>query len=313
VTVDQNPAALWIAGMTTPASRDTCRSTVRQLVIKMNGPRGADPTAEDWPHWPALMTYARIAKLRQALADEYDATSTANRFMLAARAIARQCRNLGLIDRDALDAIERIKTFKWHSLPAGRVLTRVEIADLMGVRPHGGFASPSERTDISIRDRAVIALLYGCGLRRAELVALDLNDHDDADGVINVRGKGRRDRAVPINAHVRQSLKDWYRALGDADSATPMIPNILGRDSIGLHRITGGHVARIVAGRAERARIAHCSPHDLRRSCATHMLDSGVDIAIVRRILGHASLDTTVRYDRRGREDEIKAVGALKF
>ena len=150
--------------------------------------------------------------------------------------------------------------------------------------------APSARTAAGLRDRCALELLYGAGLRVSELVGLDLGDLQD--GVLRVRGKGDKQREVPLVAKASRALQAWLERRGELK---PKGPALL------LNRRGGRLTARSVARHLSRyARIAgarrHVHPHALRHSFATHLLDMGADLRGIQELLGHASLSTTQRY-----------------
>lgn len=162
------------------------------------------------------------------------------------------------------------------------------------------------------RDRAILEVLYGTGLRISELVSLDVDDADITDGAVTVRaGKGNKSRVVPMGRQARTALGD-YLAVTRPELATRR-PARAGGGHAGLFlNARGGRLSRqgcwkILKGYARTAGIeARVSPHSLRHSFATHMLDGGADIRVVQELLGHASLATTQVYtmvsDQRLRE-----------
>lgn len=163
-------------------------------------------------------------------------------------------------------------------------LSREEIAGLL--EPAAGTGRRPAR------DRALLELLYSSGLRVAELTALAVTDIDFAAGTIRVRGKGRRERIVPVGETALRALSDYLcsdeRVPGQARHAFP------GRDG---RPLTTRTVERLVAGRARRAGIAvPVSPHTLRHSFATHLLEAGADLRAVQEMLGHRSIVTTQLY-----------------
>jgi integrase/recombinase XerC len=156
------------------------------------------------------------------------------------------------------------------------------------------LAAPRPEALGGLRDRAVLELMYSAGLRVQELVNLDIGDLDLANATVRVRGKGRRERLGIVGAHARAALRAW---LADrprpaaARGPVPLFTNKLGgRLSVrGVARLLEKHLA--AAGLAGRA-----SPHTLRHSFATHLLDAGADIRSVQELLGHKSLVTTQIY-----------------
>jgi integrase/recombinase XerC len=168
-------------------------------------------------------------------------------------------------------------------LPA--ILAEDEIVDLIGDLPgHGERAA--------FRDRAMVETLYSSGLRISELVALDWPDLDAEMGLLRVRhGKGNKERIVPIGEPAIKALEAWRRNMPAAAESGPIFTNLRGR------RISTRSVELIVARLLARSGVAkRITPHGLRHSFATHLLDHGADLRPIQEMLGHASLATTQRY-----------------
>lgn len=157
-----------------------------------------------------------------------------------------------------------------------------------------------------LRDRAVLEVLYGCGLRCAELCALRLHDFDDKGGVLRVRGKGGRERIVPHGPPAKRALRayllwrngfalTWKKGAHAADLLAPEAPLFLSPSGRALNR---SHLAAIVRARI-RAFLpegTHATPHTLRHAYATHLLNHGAPLMDIRDLLGHASVATTQIY-----------------
>jgi integrase len=160
------------------------------------------------------------------------------------------------------------------------------------------------------RDAALVALLYGGGLRRSEAVALDVTDHDTETGALTIRrGKGRRDRIAYASNGAKDALDAWLEARG-RDPGPLFVPvDKAGR--IHSRRITDQAVLYILRKRAGEAGVQAFSPHDLRRTFISDLLDLGADISTIKSLAGHANVTTTARYDRRGEETKRKAAELL--
>ncbi len=160
---------------------------------------------------------------------------------------------------------------------------------------------PKEQDTFMARDAAILELLYSTGMRVSELVSRDMADLDFAEEVLRVRGKGNKERLVPVGRPAIEAVRSWLpqreqllaerAARGNAVDKAPLFLN--GRGG----RLTSRSVERMVRAYGERAGISQIvTPHALRHSFATHLLEMGADLRSVQELLGHASLSTTQRY-----------------
>ncbi len=160
--------------------------------------------------------------------------------------------------------------------------------------------APPAKDPLGLRDRAILETLYSAGLRVSELVGLNDADMDLPSSVLRVRGKGRRERLAPIGSFAEAALRSWLqvRRLGNRDSRTaaapgaaPVFVNRFGQ------RLTTRSVGRLLEKYLKITGLdARTTPHTLRHSFATHLLDRGADIRSVQELLGHKSLVTTQIY-----------------
>lgn len=147
--------------------------------------------------------------------------------------------------------------------------------------------------DLALRDTALFALLYGCGLRIAEALALDVADapREGAEGALRVTGKGAKQRILPVLPAVRTAMSAWLRVHPDPAPDAPLFVGARGG------RLNAGVAQRILrAFRQQNGLPDHATPHALRHSFATHLLAGGADLRAIQDLLGHASLSTTQRY-----------------
>jgi integrase/recombinase XerC len=145
----------------------------------------------------------------------------------------------------------------------------------------------------ALRDAVMLELLYASGLRVAELAALDVDDVDVTERTVRVLGKGRKERIVPFGAKAAGRLDAYLARRGTARG--PLFPGERGR------RLTVRTMHRVVRAAARRAGlIRRVSPHTLRHSFATHLLDGGADLRMIQELLGHSRLGTTQRYTHVG-------------
>lgn len=146
------------------------------------------------------------------------------------------------------------------------------------------------------RDRAIFELLYGCGLRNSELTGIDLGDIDYANGVILIRGKGKKQRYVPLEGQAEEALKAYMDARQKVLSETGKIARRLFINRRG-GPLTSRSVARIVKQIAiARGLPPDVHPHTLRHAFGTHMLSEGADLRAIQELLGHERLSTTQKY-----------------
>jgi integrase/recombinase XerC len=150
---------------------------------------------------------------------------------------------------------------------------------------------PDTSTPLGLRDRAFLELLYGSGLRIAELVGIDIDDVELRARLVKVRGKGAKERIVPFGSKAEEALRAWLAAREAAPEETAMFVNYRGE------RITQRSVRRLFDGYVRKAALrAGISPHTMRHSFATHLLNAGADLRAIQELLGHASLSTTQKY-----------------
>ena len=155
--------------------------------------------------------------------------------------------------------------------------------------------SPSGGTPASLRDAAILETLYGAGLRVSELVALDVDDLDLEEGSVRVIGKGSKERVVPLGRYAREALEAYLTR------ARPSLASRSSRSALFLN-LRGGRLTRqgcdvILRSHVRRAGLRkRVSPHVLRHSFATHLLEGGADVRVVQELLGHASVATTQIY-----------------
>lgn len=167
-------------------------------------------------------------------------------------------------------------------------------ADDGGHMDDGGDGNPRRTHAEHLRNAAILELLYATGIRVAELVSLDMNDVDFANRTVKVIGKGNKQRVVPFGVPAMRALRAWVHGgrpvIAADDSADALFLGARGR------RLNQRVAREVVHRMARDAGVPDISPHALRHSAATHMLDGGADLREVQELLGHASLKTTQRY-----------------
>ncbi|MDR0593025.1 MAG: tyrosine recombinase XerC [Bifidobacteriaceae bacterium] len=232
--------------------------------------------------------------LRELLADHLErgaARASLARRGASIKRFTRWARASGLIDSDP--AIRLHTPSPGRHLP--RVLTRGEAMTLM----ERALAAATENSPLSLRDHALVELIYGTGVRVAEAVEIDLEAVNLAERLVRVRGKGDKERVVPFGLPAARALEMWIEsgrpALVKAAQGSATASGALFLGSRG-GRLGVRQAREVVHRLAGQAGIADVAPHGLRHSAATHLLEGGADLRSVQEILGHASIATTQRY-----------------
>lgn len=292
----ENPALVYIASLESAASRVTMAHAL-DTIAGIAHP-GADLRSMPW----AALRYQHTQAIRAQLAEMYD-YQTANKMLSALRQTLKRAWRLGQMSADDYMSAADVANIKGDKAPqaAGRALSLGELMALV--------ASCNDGTAAGARDAAILAVAYSCGLRRAELVNLDMTHF--VDGVLTVHGKRNKVRTVPIENGARAALDDWLAVRGDEPG--PLFWPVRKGGALVNRRMTTQAIYYIMAERAQAANVADFSPHDLRRTFAGDLLDAGADISTVQKLMGHANVTTTAGYDRRGERAKKDAAKRLHF
>jgi len=229
---------------------------------------------------PGSLSSDAVRAYLQWLDQEGGKPASLARKLAAIRSFYRYLMRRRLVSRNPVDGMRTPKQPKL--LP--RVLTKDDADALMNF--------PAGQTVGALRDRALLETLYSTGARVAEVVALDIDDVRESDGLVRLQGKGSKERIVPIGEVALDAIRRYRQSL----------PPRFIRASQGVFcnrrggRLTSRSVARIVTKYSSRLAGGAVSPHALRHSFATHLLDEGADLRSIQEMLGHASLSTTQRY-----------------
>lgn len=303
----ENPAAVYLAGLTSSRSRRTMSNALRTIVALVMKADLSDVTEDHMYafNWAGLR-YPHTAAIRARLNDRYS-TSTTNRMLSALRGVLKESWRLGLMSAEDYQRAVDISNVRGESVPAGRELSSGEILALVQT-------CKADESPIGVRDAAIIGLLYTCGLRREELVSLSSKDFDSDTGKLAIRrGKGNKGRIVFVQGGALQALRDWVEVVGRVDPDEALFLPIRKDGVIDYRQLAPQSIYDILKRRAAQAGVKDFSPHDLRRTFVGDLLERGVDIATVANIAGHSSVDTTRRYDRRPEETKREAAKKLHF
>jgi len=193
----------------------------------------------------------------------------------------------GKIGKDPTLNIESPK--QWKVLP--KSLSREEVETTL--KSTQAVKDTARSRAISLRDRAMIELLYAGGVRVSEVASARLEDLKLDIGYILVRGKGDKERMVPLGGPAQQALQHYLKNGREVLLNKKFLPLLF--VGIGARRLTRQRIWQLVA-KASTTAGRHASPHMLRHSCATHMVENGADLRTVQTILGHADISTTQVY-----------------
>jgi site-specific recombinase XerD len=290
-----HPAEVYLASLGA-GSRRTMRSALNAIASLLTNGTGDAQTL----NWAALR-YQHTAAVRSALMDKYS-PAMANKMLCALRRTLTEARRLELMSASDCARAVDIPSVRGSSLLRGRSLSAGEIAALME-------AICADATNTGARDGALLSLL-AIGLRRAEVVKLDSSDLHPRTRALTVRGaKGKKDRLNYLPEGGMRAVKDWLKVRGSEPG--PLLYPLTKAKRIIKRRMSEQGVMAVLQRRAEQVGIAPFSPHDLRRTFISDLLDAGVDLVTVSHLAGHASPATTSRYDRRGEAAKKRAIDLL--
>jgi integrase/recombinase XerD len=213
--------------------------------------------------------------------------TSAGRTVVAVRGFHKFCVSDGLAHQDPAAGVR-------PPAPARRLPKALPLADVESILEAAG----SGGTTLALRDRALLEVLYGTGARISEAVGLDVDDVDRVEGTVLLRGKGSKERLVPIGSYALSALDAYLTrarpelaAVGSSDRAGALFLNARGG------RLSRQSAWTVLVKAADRAGVTRdVSPHTLRHSFATHLLEGGADVRVVQELLGHASVTTTQIY-----------------
>lgn len=303
IRADEHPADVYTSGLSSERSRAKMEQVLDNVArLILYGPPPDDGEDERPPAsrydipWQE-MRFQHVQRLRGILAESYS-LAYANLHLTAVRRVIWSAWQLGMMTAEDMTKATSVKNVRGETVPKGRDIPAGERVALLNT---------CEDTAGGIRDAAILSIGYSCGLRRAEIVGLDLADYDPAAGMLKVTGKGRKERLVPVTNGAKNALEDWLAVRGDIARPGELAVFVgVGNRQRG-RRLTKQAIYNMMTTRAALAGIPELSPHDFRRTFVGDLLDAGVDIATVQKMAGHADPKTTARYDRRGDRAKVKA------
>ncbi|MCB0094098.1 MAG: tyrosine-type recombinase/integrase [Caldilineaceae bacterium] len=304
IPADRNPALVYLASLA-PGSRRTMRQALDTVADILTVERCDHVTLP----WGALR-FQHTQAVRAALQEKYSA-ATANKMLAALKQTLKFAWQLGYMNGEEYQQAVSFKRIigEKPAAAAGRALRPGEWAALL-------TACMTDESPTGVRDAAMIAIFMIAGLRRFEVAALNLADYDQAEKTLLIRGKRNKMRLVPIeDTGAIDALADWLYTLYICDvqpeEASPLFLRIKKGGVITCDRLTDQGIYHILDTRRQQAKVAPFTPHDLRRTFAGDLLDAGVDLSTVQKLMGHSNSNTTAGYDRRGERAKREAVKKL--
>lgn len=292
----ENPSLVYLASLA-PGSRRTMRQALNVIADILTA-GACDHRTLPW----GALRFQHTQAVRSALASQYSA-ATANKMLSALKQTLRAAWSLGYLSAEEYQRAVDLKAIHGEhpDAAAGRALSYGEWLGLFS-------ACQTDESPAGVRDAAIIALLKIAGLRRAEVASLHLADFDRTTKTLTVRGKRNKTRTVPIeDPGALDALADWLYLRGEREGA--LFTRIRKGGTILADGLSDQAIYSMLKKRGEEAGLSAFTPHDIRRTFAGDLLDAGVDLVTVQKLMGHSDANTTASYDRRG---EVAKRGAVK-
>ncbi|MDY6874413.1 MAG: tyrosine-type recombinase/integrase [Chloroflexota bacterium] len=306
---NHNPVVSYLASLGSADSRRVQKTALDQIAAALSNGQIEDCLNFPWER----LDYGTVTAVKAWLDDKY-APATVNRYLCAVRRVIKEAWRHHLISAEAYQRATDVQSVSAERLPTGRELETDEIRALIQT-----CLNDESNPVLGIRDAAIISLMYSSGLRRAEVVALDLEDIDPGQRRLRVIGKRNKQRYAFLAEGAVRALEAWLTRRGRLPGPLFYSVNKSGRIVRTRNtRLTAAQKARgekpkrivarlsdqtiyhVIDKRAEEAGLVKkTTPHDMRRTFVSDLLTEGVDLATVAKMAGHEDTNTTRRYDRR--------------
>lgn len=317
----KNPVVSYLASLGSKDSRRVQKTALDQIAAVLSSGAIEDSLLFPWEK----LDYGTVTAIKAWLDSRY-AAATVNRYLCAIRRVIKEAWRHHLITAEEYQRATDVQSVSAQRLPTGRELDTEEIRALIET-----CLADESNPLLGIRDAAIISLMYSSGLRRSEVVTLDLKDVDRNSGRLRVIGKRNKERTAYLAKGAMLALENWIQHRGNAPGPLFYSVNKGGRIvRFRKERLTeaekqGGRAPKQIVARLSDQTIYHLidrrateaglvqrtTPHDMRRTFVSDLLDVGVDLATVSRMAGHEDTNTTKRYDRRPSKVMQEAVEKL--
>ena len=289
---------IYLLSLQSAQSRVTMASLLNVVAYKFQ--KKKNHQLVDW----SKLNYEYILVLLSELSELGKSPATINVYLSALKGVAKEAWRKKLIDVESYQHIKEIRRIKGSRSIKGRALDLDELNTLID-------HCMQQDGVIAMRDAAVIALVYGAGLRRHEAAGLLLSDLDVKNGTVKVLGKGNKERINALHDRNLDILQVWLDERGLAPG--PLFLRARKGNRLVNEPISGQTIYDIVIRRYKETGLKRLTPHDLRRTFATKLLENGEDVFLVQDLMEHSSVETTKNYDRRDEKAKNKAAKALPF
>lgn len=308
-TPNRNPVISYLASLSNKDSRRVQKTALDQIAFALSQGQIQDSLEFPWER----LDYGTVTAIKAWLDIKY-APATVNRYLCAVRRVLKEAWRHHLITAEEYQRATDVRSVSAQRLPTGRELETNEIKELIHV-----CLGDSDNPILGIRDAAIISLMYSSGLRRAEVVSLDFEDMDINQRELRVIGKRNKERKAYLASGAIRAVEKWIELRGTMPgplfyavnkgghivrhrkerlSKEDKVKGIIPKQIIA--RLTDQTIYNVIDKRAtEAGLIKKTTPHDMRRTFVSDLLDVGVDLATVSRMAGHEDTNTTKRYDRR--------------
>jgi site-specific recombinase XerD len=268
----------------------------------------------DWQTLPwGELRFQHTQAIRTSLAEKF-AVGYARKILSALRGCLKAAWRLGQIPTDEYQRAVDIEPIRGSRQLKGRQIKTRELDKLFEV-------CEKDKTLFGIRDTAILSMLFGGGLRRREMATFQLEDYDEEGGEVKVaKGKGNKERTTYAGRDTRDAMDDYLKVRG-RDAGPMFLPIRSGRARkdgtkptarFEMRQMNDQAIWDIIQKRVAQAGIDSLSPHDFRRSMISELIDLGVDLSTIQKIVGHANINTTAGYDRRPERAKKAAAELLR-
>jgi len=317
----KNPVVSYLASLGSQDSRRVQKTALDQVAIALSNGTIEDSLLFPWER----LDYGAVTAIKAWLDSKY-APATVNRYLCAVRRVIKEAWRHDLITAEEYQRATDVRSVSATRLPTGRELENDEIKALIGV-----CLTDEDNPTLGIRDAAIISLMYSSGLRRAEVVTLDFEDIDLQRGELRVIGKRNKERKAFLAKGAIRALEKWLEKRGTEPGPLFYSVNKGGtivrdrKERLSKEQREKGIIPKRIVARLSDQTIYHLidkratqaglvkktTPHDMRRTFVSDLLDVGIDLATVSRMAGHEDANTTKRYDRRSSRVMQEAVEKL--